>query len=126
MSTNNIQQQVKESSTKDKVLWASALVLLAAGIAADFYFGSFSLALRLATWLVIAVVIILLAIQTKKGKKFWGFAKETRNELRKVVWPTRQEAIRTTAIVALLVLIAVLVMWGIDSILMLLISWLIK
>jgi preprotein translocase subunit SecE len=126
MNMNSIQQNIKETSARDTYLWLGALVFLMAAIVVDHYFGGNVLAIRLSGWLIVVVIIGLMVMQTKKGKLFWNFIKETRTELRKVVWPTRQEAVRTTAIVALLVLIAVLIMWGIDSILLLFISWLIK
>jgi preprotein translocase subunit SecE len=52
-----------------------------------------------------------------KGRNAIDFAKESRTEARKVVWPTRQEAVQTTAIVLVATLIMSLVMWGLDSIL---------
>jgi preprotein translocase subunit SecE len=126
MNMNTLQQNIKETSPKDLYIWLGALVLLVAAIAVDHFFSSTALAIRLSGWLIVAAIIVLMVMQTKMGKRFWKFVKEARAELRKIVWPTRQEAVRTTAIVALLVLIAVLVMWGIDSILLLFINWLIK
>jgi preprotein translocase subunit SecE len=125
---NNMQQNIKKSSVKakDTYLWIGMLIFLAVAIAADYYFSNINLALRLAGWLAAAVVLALVIMRTNKGKRLWIFIKDARSELRKVAWPTRQEAIRTTAIVALLVIIAVLVMWGTDSILLFLISWFIK
>jgi preprotein translocase subunit SecE len=49
-------------------------------------------------------------------------AKEARVEIRKVVWPTRQETTQTTLIVVAVVLVMALVLWGLDSLL----GWLIS
>jgi preprotein translocase subunit SecE len=54
-------------------------------------------------------------MQTVKGQNAVAFAKESRTEIRKVVWPTRQEAIQTTGIVLFATFIMSLVMWGLDS-----------
>ena len=39
------------------------------------------------------------ATRAKKGNRISRFLRETRSELRKVVWPTRREAVNMTAIV---------------------------
>jgi preprotein translocase subunit SecE len=44
-------------------------------------------------------------------------AKEARVEIRKVVWPTRQETTQTTLIVVAVVLVMSLLLWGVDSLL---------
>ncbi len=53
---------------------------------------------------------------TEKGSTFLSFAKESRTEVRKVVWPTRQEANQTTLIVLAATLIMALILWGLDGI----------
>ena len=69
--------------------------------------------------LAMAVVVML---QTAMGKAVWDLAKESRVEIRKVVWPTRQETIQTTMIVVGVVIFVAFVLWLLDSGL----SWLIK
>jgi preprotein translocase subunit SecE len=46
-----------------------------------------------------------------------SFAKESRTEVRKVVWPSRQEATQTTLIVVVATVIVALILWGLDGIL---------
>jgi preprotein translocase subunit SecE len=48
--------------------------------------------------------------------------KEARGEIRKVVWPTRQETTQTTLIVVVVVLVMALLLWGLDSLL----GWLVS
>jgi preprotein translocase subunit SecE len=69
--------------------------------------------------LAIALVAALIAAQTVKGSAFLVMFKEARNEIRKVVWPNRQETLQTTMIVVAVVLIMALLLWGLDSLL----SW---
>jgi len=47
----------------------------------------------------------------------WQLLKSSRTEIRKVVWPTRQETTQTTLIVVVFVFIMALILWGIDSVL---------
>jgi preprotein translocase subunit SecE len=59
---------------------------------------------------------------TAPGKAFFAFAGESRDEARKVVWPTRKETIQTTGIVMLFVFVMALFLWIVDSTLL----WVIK
>jgi preprotein translocase subunit SecE len=59
---------------------------------------------------------LLVASTTQKGSDFITFAKESRTEVRKVVWPSRQEATQTTLIVLVATLIMALLLWGMDGI----------
>ncbi|PCS23923.1 Preprotein translocase subunit SecE [Candidatus Enterovibrio escicola] len=69
-----------------------------------------------------AVVIFLIAsaaaaaAMTVKGRSAITFAQDSRMEVRKVVWPTRQETIQTTLIVLVVTVIMALILWGIDGI----------
>ncbi|NVJ50161.1 MAG: preprotein translocase subunit SecE [Gammaproteobacteria bacterium] len=69
--------------------------------------------------IIIALIALalLIASTTGKGKNAVEFAKESRMEVRKVVWPTRQEAIQTTLIIVLFVVLIALFLWGVDSLL---------
>lgn len=100
------------------LFWLLAAALVSAGIVANSYFGEVALPLRLAGWIVLACVFIAIIFQTTQGKKFWGFAKEARIELRKVVWPSRQETVKTTMVIAGLVVVMALILWGVDSVLL--------
>jgi len=102
----------------DGLKWVLVALLLITGVAANYYFVEQALAIRLAGWLVLAVIVLLIAAQTSKGKVVVSFAKEARTELRKVVWPTRQETIQTTILVMVVVTLMGLILWGLDSILL--------
>ena len=54
---------------------------------------------------------------TEKGSEFLTLVKGSRTEIRKVVWPTRQETTQTTLIVFVFVIITGLILWGLDSVL---------
>jgi len=66
---------------------------------------------------------VSIALLTSKGKATVAFAREARTEVRKVVWPTRQETLHTTLIVAAVTAVMSLILWGLDGILVRLVSF---
>jgi len=102
--------------------WLVVLLLVVAGVAGNIYYDDQSLLYRVVGLLVLAVIAGFIALQTAQGAAFWRLAKESRVEIRKVVWPTRQESTQTTLIVVAVVLLTALILWGLDS----LIGWLIS
>lgn len=112
-------------STKfDWLKWTAVIFLFIAGIVANYYYNSQPWPLRLLGWLFLLGIIAAIALQTYQGRQALSFARESRMELRKVFWPTRQETMQTTLFVAIMVVVLALLLWGIDSILMWLIGWL--
>jgi preprotein translocase subunit SecE len=57
------------------------------------------------------------ALLTSQGAAFLVMAKAARSEIRKVVWPTRQETTQTTLIVVVVVVVMALILWGLDTVL---------
>jgi preprotein translocase subunit SecE len=55
-----------------------------------------------------------MVLTTELGRTVWGFALESRQEVRKVVWPTREETMRTTLLVFAMVFIVGLILWLLD------------
>ena len=71
------------------------------------------------TKVLITLVVFALAatvfVKSDRGDQFIHFLKETRIELRKVVWPTRQETIKTTGIIMVAVIIIAIFLWIVDA-----------
>ncbi|MCE1672060.1 preprotein translocase subunit SecE, partial [Enterobacter hormaechei] len=82
-----------------------------------------SLPLRAMAVVVIVALAGAAALWTAKGKTTLAFAREARIEMRKVIWPTRQEALHTTLIVAAVTALMSLILWGLDGILVRLVSF---
>jgi preprotein translocase subunit SecE len=106
------------------VKWLIVAALLITAIVGNYIYRGSSLPLR-----AIAVVIIIgiafgVALLTAKGKATLEFARAARVEVRKVIWPTRQEALHTTLIVAAVTVVMSLILWGLDGILVRLVSFL--
>lgn len=105
------------SSGMESVKWLVAIALLAGAVVGNHMFADQSVLLR-AIGVVVAIAAGLgIASQTAKGRDFLAFAKEARIEVRKVVWPTRQETTHTTLIVMVATVIMALILWGLDGIL---------
>ncbi|WP_009875186.1 preprotein translocase subunit SecE, partial [Actinobacillus pleuropneumoniae] len=84
----------------------------------------FSLVVRVLLLVVLVVGAVVLAAMTNQGQTAIGFIKESRTELRKIIWPTRPEATQTTLIVLAMCVVVSLVLWGIDSIIVTLVTFL--
>jgi preprotein translocase subunit SecE len=107
------------SSTKDTVFLAAATLLLLGGMGAFYYFAvQWVLPLRLAVLFGAIAASVFLTYQTAFGKVLVAYLVGSRAELRKVVWPNRQETVQTTLLIAVVVLIVALLMWGLDSLLL--------
>ena len=104
------------SNSLDTLKWGLVILLLAGAVVGNYLLAELSVALRVAGVIVTVAVAGLIALQTDKGKRALSFARESRTEVRKVVWPTRQESVQTTLIVFVVTLIMALVLWGLDGI----------
>ncbi len=93
------------------------VAILSAGIFGFYMFADQPLWVRLAGLLAVVTVSVLLAVQTSMGRTLWQFSVDARSEVRKVVWPTRQETLRTLLIVIVAVLLTALFLWAVDSLL---------
>ncbi|MCK5524603.1 MAG: preprotein translocase subunit SecE [Thiomargarita sp.] len=111
------------SSNKfDIIKWLLVVLLLCTGIVGFYYFEEQSLLLRVVSLLGIVGIAIFVALQTDKGRRTKDFLQQTHIEVRKVVWPTRQETVQMTGIVLLMVLLVSLIIWMMDSLLF----WLVR
>lgn len=99
----------------DKIKWLGIIILIAVIVIGNAYFSAISLPIRVTVIIVLSIITIALALTTAKGQMAFQYIKESRLELRKVVWPTRQETVQTTLMIAGIVLLMSLVLWGIDS-----------
>ncbi|MFD2112503.1 preprotein translocase subunit SecE [Thiorhodococcus fuscus] len=102
----------------DSIKLAVAAFLLVIGIFAFYYFSSVSTLLRVVGLLAVSGAAIAVAFQTERGHILWQFVSDARMEVRKVVWPTRQETLQTTLVVVVMVLILGIVLWLFDMVLM--------
>ena len=112
------------ASPKDTALMTLSIVVLLAGIVAFYWYDEDALALRLGMvggGLVVAAGLIWVSWY---GREFRQFAQAARIELRKVVWPSREDTVRTTVMVILFAIAMGVFFWVLDMILTWLIRWL--
>jgi preprotein translocase subunit SecE len=102
---------------QDLLKWAAVVAIVAGGVYANAYFAAESLVVRVVGLLILGALAAWLAVQTTKGAAFLTLCLEARTEVRKVVWPTRQETTQTTMIVLVVVFILAIVLWLLDSLL---------
>jgi len=114
MDTQATEQQAV-SSHRDTLLLIAAVALLLGGMFAFYYFSQANMALRWLAMLAGSAAGLAAAYQTAQGKALWGYVTGARTELRKVVWPSRQESVQATLMIAVVVLIMALLLWGLDS-----------
>ena len=81
------------------------------------YFSAESLLLRTIGLLFVAAIAGWTAAQTEKGGAFIDLCMEARVEIRKVVWPSRQETTQTTIVVLIVIFIVAIILWLLDSML---------
>lgn len=110
------------SSRFDNVKWLLVVALVAVGVYGNSFYADQSLLYRVLALLALAAVAGFIALQTAQGAAFWDLTKGSRMEIRKVVWPTRQETVQTTVIVVGFVIVVALILWGLDSLL----GWLVS
>lgn len=101
----------------DWVKWLLVTALVAAAVWGNSHYADESLLYRIIGVLVLAIVAGGIALLTTQGKAFNQLRKDAMIELRKIVWPTRQEALQTTAVVVVFVFIVALILFFIDWIL---------
>lgn len=121
----NAKAEVK-GSRFDAIKWLLVVTLVVIGVVGNSYFAAESVFYRVLGLLVLAVLAAYVALQTEKGRAFFNLLKDARGEIRKVVWPTRQETTQTTLIVVVVVLVMALLLWGLDSLLGWLVSMIVR
>jgi len=107
-----------QSSPLDVVLLVLSFGLLIGGIAGFYYFETHPDWQRWLGVLVVAALAVVIALQTHMGKSAAAFMRGSQIELRKVVWPTKPETTQTTLAILVVVLILGVLLWGLDSLLL--------
>lgn len=111
------------SSPVDILKWIVGIAIVVAGVGAFYWFEN-----QWATYLRILAVVGGLGagagvlLSTNLGRQFLAFSREAQIELRKVVWPTRQETVQTTIVIMVVVIIVGIILWIIDYLL----AWIIR
>jgi preprotein translocase subunit SecE len=111
------QAQASGASALDTVKLVAAIAILVGGLAAFYVLSTYPIAVR---WLIVLASVgvgIFVALQSAQGRAFAQFVQGSRIELRKVVWPTRQETMQTTLVVVVAILVMGIFFWLLDMLL---------
>ncbi len=125
MSTQNAKPEGKSSST-DIALVSLAVVLALAGVCAFSLLSDQPLLIRLVSLFGGLALAVIVAWFSPSGKRFIVYGRESYDELRRVVWPTRKETLNSTGmVIAFVVVVAVflflvdmLIEWGLYDVLL--------
>ena len=104
----------QSTSAIDTFKLMTAVLVLLAGVVGFYYFEEESQLLRVLGMLAVAVIAFLIAATSDVGRRSLGFFKDARVEVRKVVWPTRQETLQTTIAVLFMVVLVAIMLWLFD------------
>ncbi len=91
-----------------------ALLILIAALVGFYVYADETLLYRVIGLLAAVGISVGIALQTDKGREIWGYFHDAQIEVRKVVWPTRQETVQTTLLVIGMVIIVAIILWLLD------------
>ncbi len=121
MNVMNVNTESQERR-KDILLWSLVFIILTAVVVGNSLYHDLSVVVRALCGVVAVIVASFLALRTTKGQATLVFARESRIEIRKVVWPTRAETIQTTLVVFVFTAVTGLLLLMLDGVFVWLVS----
>lgn len=113
MSTNTEVETV--STTADKAKLAASVLLVVGGVAAFYVLAKQDLWLRVVVLLGMLALATVVFFVSESGKQLIAFGRDSVREVKKVVWPTRKEAMQMTGYVFAFVFVMALFLWMTDK-----------
>ena len=99
----------------ERIKIAIAALIAVGGFAAFYWLGDRALVLRLGALLGALALAVVVMWFTQAGRAFAAFARESWEEAKRVVWPTRKETLQTTGVVFAFVFVMALFLWLVDT-----------
>ena len=112
-----METKINSQATTDVIKTIAAVMILVAGVFGFYSYSEISDLYRIVALIVVAGIALLLYSSTAGGQNTLGFLRSAQGEIRKVVWPTRQETSQTTLVVLVVVVIFAIILWLLDLIL---------
>lgn len=103
------------TTSADKAKLAAAAALVIGGIVAFYLLGQKDLWLRVAALLVLMIAAVAAFFTSEPGRQLIAYGKDSVREVKKVVWPTRKEALQMTGYVFAFVVVMALFLWATDK-----------
>ncbi|OGT64232.1 MAG: preprotein translocase subunit SecE [Gammaproteobacteria bacterium RIFCSPLOWO2_02_47_7] len=110
----NSKVETAGSNRLDTIKIALSILIVASATTLFYLYSEHSLLLRVVGLLAAIVIAVLITLKTEKGRQLWIFVQDAQIEVRKVVWPTREETLQTTMIVILMVVVIAIFLWLLD------------
>ncbi len=111
-------EQTSESGVLDILKLLVAAGVLVGGLYGYYYYVELSLPLRVLLVLGGLAAGITIGMTSTQGQRLWAFIQGSRIEIRKVIWPTKQETTQTAIAVFVFTLVMALFFWALDSFLL--------
>ncbi len=126
IAKNKVAPEIEQKSKGlNGFLWLLVVAIVIVAAVGNIYLvEKFSTAIRVVGIVVALLIALGVAAITNQGTKARGFFSASRVELRRITWPTRPEAMQTTLIVFAVTVLASLILWGLDSVIVSLITFL--
>lgn len=99
----------------NKLKLGLAFILMAAGIAGFILLRDSAMVIQVLSILLGLLSAITVAWFTTQGRQFYAYCKESAEETKKVVWPTRKETVQTSGVVFAFVIAMALFLWLVDA-----------
>jgi len=99
---------------KDKIQIVVAVLILFCGVAAFYVLSDKPMIVRIGAMMGIVVLAGVVGWFSAPGREFAQFGKEAVEETKKVVWPTRKEAMQSTGVIFVFVFVMALFLWMVD------------
>jgi len=110
------QTETSQSGVLDTIKLLIAAFVLVGGLYAYYYYeAEVAQAIRVLMVLGGTIAGTGIAMTSVQGQRLWHFIQGSRVEIRKVIWPTKQETTQTAIAVFVFTLIMMLFFWALDS-----------
>jgi len=103
------------STAADKAKLALAAALVVGAVVAFYMLGQQDLWLRVVALIALLIVAAATFFTSEPGKQLIAYGKDSTREVKKVVWPTRKEALQMTGYVFAFVVVMALFLWLTDK-----------
>jgi len=103
------------STGADKAKLAVAALLVVGALVAFYMLGRQDVWVRIAALIAILVAAVAIFFTSEPGKQLIAYGNDSVREVKKVVWPTRKEALQMTGYVFAFVVVMALFLWLTDK-----------
>jgi preprotein translocase subunit SecE len=107
-------QLEEATSVSDIIKLILSPVLIILGVVGFYYFGDLQFLYRVIALVAVISCSVGVLFTTAIGAAIWSFIAESKQEFKRIVWPTKDEAIRTTILVFVMVSLVGFVLWFLD------------